>query len=103
MNYTNPRREMLTLGAAWRVLEEHGLEGNYCPKCDQFAQAGVLVKQDEVISELYEALRGQGDYIISIKEIANGLDEIGKRVLLMHIFSIAELRDKVLAKIEGGR
>jgi len=54
INYT--KGEIKTLGEAWKVLKEHGLEGTYCPHCDQFAQARVLQKQDELISDMYEAL-----------------------------------------------
>ncbi len=49
--------EIKTLGDAWRVLKEHGLESKYCPHCDQFSQARVLLKQDEKISDLYEAVK----------------------------------------------
>lgn len=55
MSYT--KGEIKTLGDAWRVLEEHGLEGTYCSEHDQFAQARVLQKQDELISDMYEALK----------------------------------------------
>ena len=55
MNYTEG--EIKTLGDAWEVLKKHGLEGSYCPICDQFAQARVLQKQDELISDMYEALK----------------------------------------------
>ena len=49
--------EIKTLNDAWQVLTRHGLEGIYCPHCDQFSQARVLLKQDEIISDLYEACK----------------------------------------------
>lgn len=49
--------ECKTLGEVWQVLKEHGLEGTYCPHCDQFSQARVLQKQDAIISDLYEACK----------------------------------------------
>jgi len=34
-----------------------GLKDEYCPHCDQFSEARVLLKQDELISAMYEALK----------------------------------------------
>lgn len=65
--------ELKTLGDVWAVFERHGLEGKYCPHCDQFAQAKILQEHDEIISDLYEACKAafnwyyrgsQGDYRI---------------------------------------
>lgn len=56
-----------TLGDVWAIFEKHGLEGKYCPVCDQFSQARVLSKQDEIITDLYEAL----------KHISDGLKALG--------------------------
>jgi len=58
--------EIKTLGEVSQILKEHGLEGTYCPKCDQFAQARVLLKQDKVIFDMYEALK------ITIKNLDDG-------------------------------
>ena len=55
MNYT--KGEIKTLGDAWKVLKEHGLEGSYCPHCNQFSQARVLQKQDELMSGMEAVLR----------------------------------------------
>ncbi len=51
------RVKVKTLGDVWVILERHGLKSDYCPHCDQFAQASVLQEQDEIISTMYEALR----------------------------------------------
>ena len=48
-------KEIKTLGDAWQVMKEHGLEGTYCPHCDQFSQARALLKQDEIIKAMREA------------------------------------------------
>jgi galactitol-specific phosphotransferase system IIB component len=51
--------------------------------------------------DMYESLKAQDDFIVSIINTAETLDEITKRVILMHIYSIKELRDKAIAKTEG--
>ncbi len=50
-------KHLTTLGDAWKLFERHGLEGKYCPRCDQFAQARVLQRQDEIINDMYVALK----------------------------------------------
>ncbi len=49
--------ELKTLGDAWKVMRKHDLEAKYCPNCDSFAIARALLKQDEIISDMYEALK----------------------------------------------
>ena len=85
MNYT--KGEIKTLGDAWEVLKKHGLEGSYCPICDQFAQARVLQKQDELISDMYEAL----------KNLLEGLDN----PMRIPAFELVDKASLALAKAEG--
>ncbi len=80
--------EIKTLGDVWKVLDRHGLKSDYCPHCDQFEQAKALQKQDELIADLYEAL----------KEIRVLAIDIGKQGNLTRIF---EQIDKALSKAKG--
>jgi len=90
MNYT--KGEIKTLGDAWKVLKEHGLEGSYCPHCDQFSQAIVLQKQDKLISEMYEALKVMREQIANL---------INPQIKILPSEEQLALMDKALAKAEG--
>ena len=96
MNYTKTGREIRTLGDAYQVLREHGLEGDYCPKCDQFSQARILVQQDEVISEMYEELKQVNEMFLRVKAVRplKGYEQVRHRAVFQLL---------VLAKVEGGK
>ena len=90
-------REIKTVGEAWQVLKEHGLGGKYCPHCDQFAQARVLLKQDEKISDLYEALK-----VLTNLSYMTAKEEGMILVPRGEAYIIAQARaDEALAKAEG--
>ncbi|KKN59266.1 hypothetical protein LCGC14_0543650 [marine sediment metagenome] len=70
-------------------------------KCAIDAKLEIILNHKESAPALYEALKEQADYTTSIINIAGDLDEITRRVILMHIYSILELRDKALALAKG--
>lgn len=108
MNYT--KGEIKTLGDVWEIFKKHGLEGKYCPICDQFAQARILQKQDELISDMYEACLAAKRYDRSIcgkairgevDLLANGAG-ITEDIDLDDLYSDWQIKvNKALAKAEG--
>ena len=90
---TNGMQGLKTLGDVWEVMKKHGLEAKYCPHCDQFSQARVLLKQDQLISDLYEACNTFGTALKIWQQ-----DPSKAPITLVTIFN--ETIGKALAKVE---